>query len=528
MKAKLAEAVGPELRTFLDVDDLTDIGSLERLVAESAAVVFFVSSGFFSSFNCRRELLATFEANKPFVVVCEASRLHGGAAVAALRAECERCGDERCAALAPALFGDPLARARALAPAGGGSAGSALLALPPIPWYRERRYLELTLLEMCDRLRAAGVLVPPPPSPAEAEAGGGRRRGPRAMRSAAVVGAAEDAGVVEAGAPPAAASATAQLTVRLGLERRPDPSAPPEIAAGAPWASLLRAHKLLAVRALRSGVGGAGAEDGRVVIRLGSGGRSALLAPHAAGAPAGEHRADEAASSVDCGADAAPETPAAGGRAQRPLLLLLLQADTFGFGVILPSVAAVRALAADASDDAPQPPGAADAPGVAAAGIAPAERGAMVQSAAVDVDSLRVFALPAAAEGGGPHQVCASMSAATRTLPTSPRRQQRHVRPLPVRDLSSFGRALLLVVCAPLRTTALARTAHRESHCRQVGCTPSQRSPTASVPTSACSPPCRAPAGTIARPAAHAALARPPRRALTPAQQLRPTPIDFS
>jgi hypothetical protein len=92
--------------TTFFLDDLSDIGSLESLVEQSAIVVFFITSGFFESHNARREVRATFALRRPYIVVVETSRLHGGASLAELRAECEDCTDERCAQLAPLLFGD--------------------------------------------------------------------------------------------------------------------------------------------------------------------------------------------------------------------------------------------------------------------------------------------------------------------------------------------------------------------------------------------------------------------------------------
>ena len=68
----------PEARIFLDVDDLQDIGSLERYVDESAVVLMFLSKGYFSSRNCLREVVSTLEKRKRIVLVHEADPSKGG------------------------------------------------------------------------------------------------------------------------------------------------------------------------------------------------------------------------------------------------------------------------------------------------------------------------------------------------------------------------------------------------------------------------------------------------------------------
>ena len=59
----------PGIRVWLDVDDLENIGMLEKSVANCVVVVIFYSKGYFESRNCRRELYAAVEQNKPILVL---------------------------------------------------------------------------------------------------------------------------------------------------------------------------------------------------------------------------------------------------------------------------------------------------------------------------------------------------------------------------------------------------------------------------------------------------------------------------
>ena len=78
----------PGVQCFLDVDDLEQIDHLERYVNQSARVVLFLSSGFFRSRNCLREVLAVLETNTPFTLVHEMEPSHGGASLEDLMQEC--------------------------------------------------------------------------------------------------------------------------------------------------------------------------------------------------------------------------------------------------------------------------------------------------------------------------------------------------------------------------------------------------------------------------------------------------------
>ena len=78
----------PGVAIFLDVDDLEDIGNLERYVDETQCILVFLSKGYFFSTNCLRELDHALNTNKPFILVHETDPSKGGAPLADLRADC--------------------------------------------------------------------------------------------------------------------------------------------------------------------------------------------------------------------------------------------------------------------------------------------------------------------------------------------------------------------------------------------------------------------------------------------------------
>ena len=90
----------PDLRIWLDVDYLDDVGKLEDAVADAAVMLVFLSVGYFESLNCRRELYAALGSNRPFIPVREADPAKGGASIAALMAECR----ENCVEAAPPAY----------------------------------------------------------------------------------------------------------------------------------------------------------------------------------------------------------------------------------------------------------------------------------------------------------------------------------------------------------------------------------------------------------------------------------------
>ena len=62
IKSRLRELV-PELRVFLDVDDLEDISMLEAEIHASSAIALFISRYYFSSRACLREVSHLFMFN---------------------------------------------------------------------------------------------------------------------------------------------------------------------------------------------------------------------------------------------------------------------------------------------------------------------------------------------------------------------------------------------------------------------------------------------------------------------------------
>ena len=77
----------PSCVTFLDVDDLEDIGKLESYIAASDVILIFLTDKYLSSMNCRRELVAAINAQKPLIVILESDPDKGATNVVQLRAE---------------------------------------------------------------------------------------------------------------------------------------------------------------------------------------------------------------------------------------------------------------------------------------------------------------------------------------------------------------------------------------------------------------------------------------------------------
>ncbi len=83
--------------------------ALDQHVQESAAIVVFLSEGYFYSQNCQRELDAMVDAKKPIILVHETDRRKGGISLVDAISQCPARHRE-------ALFGAHQ--------------------LPPIPWLR--------------------------------------------------------------------------------------------------------------------------------------------------------------------------------------------------------------------------------------------------------------------------------------------------------------------------------------------------------------------------------------------------------
>lgn len=331
---KELEGLLPGLRVFLDVDSLTHLGQLEATVRASAAVVLFLSEGFFSSGNCLREVRAALEAALPIAVVHETSALHGAVSVAQLRAACRACGDELVAAAAEQLFPEPTPEpARPAGPARRPSAlghhrrtSEAALPLPPvgseakgasalgrvwagepIPWRRERAYLDATLVAIAEVLRAAGSLDPPPARPVAAPSAHGVAGRARAHTLQLGTGAArmgEGARVVSASA--------ARLDALRSLVH-----------------GLLSEHLLLRATAREAGAALGSA------ARADKGAARSAAAARAVVPLSSTHLAECTPAGARAPASAAPAPSA---------LLLLLQADTFGYGCALDTAAQLRTL----------------------------------------------------------------------------------------------------------------------------------------------------------------------------------------
>ena len=78
----------PGVVVFLDIDDLEDIGALEDYVRSTRVMLFFLSTNYFGSRNCLREIKASIEQEKPLVLVQEQQEDKGGGPLDTLKAEC--------------------------------------------------------------------------------------------------------------------------------------------------------------------------------------------------------------------------------------------------------------------------------------------------------------------------------------------------------------------------------------------------------------------------------------------------------
>ena len=76
------------------------MGRLEEAVADAMSFLVFLSTGYFKSFNCRRELYAALASNRPFIPIFEADAAKGGASIEALQAECR----ESCVEVVPPAY----------------------------------------------------------------------------------------------------------------------------------------------------------------------------------------------------------------------------------------------------------------------------------------------------------------------------------------------------------------------------------------------------------------------------------------
>ena len=70
VKQRLLEMI-PDLKVFLDVDDLEEIGDLETYVGHTDFILVYCSKGYFHSKNCVRELMAAAWQAKPIIALVE-------------------------------------------------------------------------------------------------------------------------------------------------------------------------------------------------------------------------------------------------------------------------------------------------------------------------------------------------------------------------------------------------------------------------------------------------------------------------
>lgn len=71
-----------------DVDDLKDISKLENYIDQSGSILFFISSGYFLSANCLREVRRTVEQRKNLILLHEADEKKGGITLQEAKEEC--------------------------------------------------------------------------------------------------------------------------------------------------------------------------------------------------------------------------------------------------------------------------------------------------------------------------------------------------------------------------------------------------------------------------------------------------------
>jgi hypothetical protein len=68
----------PSLKIFLDIENLTAINDLEAIIDKSEVILIFLSTGYFSRWNCLREARQTLVAKKPTILLREIALMHGG------------------------------------------------------------------------------------------------------------------------------------------------------------------------------------------------------------------------------------------------------------------------------------------------------------------------------------------------------------------------------------------------------------------------------------------------------------------
>ena len=149
LKSQLTALV-PDVRCFLDVDDLTDIGSLEELVDATDTIIVFLAGAFdadgsarsdyMRSANCVRELRTAVAKARPMIFVLETDPQHGGVSMEVHRRDCP-------SELRHVLDGEQH---------------------PIVPWYRARAFLAVSMRLILSRVLGSAVRIPgesPPTAP---------------------------------------------------------------------------------------------------------------------------------------------------------------------------------------------------------------------------------------------------------------------------------------------------------------------------------------------------------------------------
>ena len=84
--ARKMQLLLPELKVWLDVDQLNDTSKLEDWVAVSSVFILSYTKNYFKSENCRREVYAAMKLDKPILLVYEGDR----SVIEDMKAECIR------------------------------------------------------------------------------------------------------------------------------------------------------------------------------------------------------------------------------------------------------------------------------------------------------------------------------------------------------------------------------------------------------------------------------------------------------
>jgi len=86
VKQRLLEMI-PDLHVFLDVDDLEEIGDLEKYIEKTSIILVYCSKGYFTSKNCMRELQSSTTLQKPIIALTDPDVSRGGMSLTEVRDE---------------------------------------------------------------------------------------------------------------------------------------------------------------------------------------------------------------------------------------------------------------------------------------------------------------------------------------------------------------------------------------------------------------------------------------------------------